>query len=139
MNTRWHFAPCAPDADSELAAHLGISRLLARCLLNRGCSSPALASEYLQPRLARLSDPFLLPNMEAAVERLLVAHRNHEPFVIFGDYDVDGVTSTALLSEFFGDLGWTCSNYLPHRLDEGYGLTADAVENCLRKFPVKLL
>ena len=139
MKARWQFAPCAPDADTELAAQLGVSRLLARCLLNRGCSSAELASEYLQPRLARLSDPFLLPDMDRAVERLLAAHRDNEPFVIFGDYDVDGVTATALLTEFFRALGWTCSNYLPHRLDEGYGLTRDAVENCLQKFPVKLL
>jgi single-stranded-DNA-specific exonuclease len=139
MNARWQLAPGAPEAASELAAQLGVSRLLARCILNRGCPSAEHASEYLQPRLARLSDPFLLPNIDRAIERLLAAHRNKEPFVIFGDYDVDGVTATALLTEFFRALGWTCSYYLPHRLDEGYGLTADAVENCLQKFPVKLL
>src|SRR5688500_15037618 len=101
MNARWEFAPCSPSAVSDLAAQLGVSPLFARCLLNRGCADARVASEFLSPKLARLSDPFLLPQMDRAVERLLLAHKNSEPFVIFGDYDVDGVTATALLTEFF--------------------------------------
>ena len=62
-----------------------------------------------------------------------------EPLVIFGDYDVDGVTSTALLLESFRALGWDAHGYLPHRMDEGYGLSPDGVENCLKKFPANLL
>src|SRR5581483_8090233 len=73
------------------------------------------------------------------VERLFQARDRGEPLVIFGDYDVDGVTSTALLSEVLGRLGWTVHCYLPHRLDEGYGLSRDGVENCLKKFPATLL
>src|SRR5581483_4408243 len=73
------------------------------------------------------------------VERLFQARDRGEPLVIFGDYDVDGVTSTALLSEVLGRLGWTVHCYLPHRMDEGYGLSRDGVENCLKKFPVTLL
>jgi len=73
------------------------------------------------------------------VERLFRAHAEKEPLVIFGDYDVDGVTSTALLVEVLRTLGWTVDFYLPHRMDEGYGLSRDGVENCLKKFPVKLL
>ena len=59
--------------------------------------------------------------------------------MIFGDYDVDGVTSTALLLEVLRALGWKADFYLPNRMDEGYGLSADGVENCLKKFPVTLL
>jgi single-stranded-DNA-specific exonuclease len=70
---------------------------------------------------------------------LLRAHEQKEPLVIFGDYDVDGVTSTALLVEVLRELGWNVDFYLPNRMDEGYGLSADGVENCLKKFPVKLL
>ena len=77
--------------------------------------------------------------MAAAVERLLLAHERAEPLVIFGDYDVDGVTSTTLLLEVLRELGWQAEAYLPHRMDEGYGLSRDGVENCLKKFPVKLL
>jgi single-stranded-DNA-specific exonuclease len=77
--------------------------------------------------------------MTAAVDRLFLARARNEPLVIFGDYDVDGVTSTALLLEVLGALGWLVHCYLPHRLDEGYGLSEDAAENCLKKFPVGLL
>ena len=63
------------------------------------------------------------------------AREQNEPLVIFGDYDVDGVTSTALLLEVLRPLGWQVDFYLPNRMDEGYGLSADGVENCLKKFP----
>jgi single-stranded-DNA-specific exonuclease len=73
------------------------------------------------------------------VERLFTARAKNESLVIFGDYDVDGVSATALLSEALGTLGWGVAYYLPHRMDEGYGLTSAAVENCVRKFPTTLL
>lgn len=139
MKFRWSPAPPQPLLAGQLAAQLKISPLLAQCLLNRGHSEPAAIETFLSPRLKNLADPFLLPNMAAAVERLLRAHAEKEPLVIFGDYDVDGVTSTALLVEVLRDLGWTVDFYLPHRMDEGYGLSRDGVENCLKKFPVKLL
>ena len=66
------------------------------------------------------------------------AHEN-ETVVIFGDYDVDGVTATALLTEVLRPLGWRVEFYLPNRMEEGYGLSADGVENCLKKFPTTLL
>jgi single-stranded-DNA-specific exonuclease len=139
MKFRWSLAPPQPRLASQLAASLNIPPLLAQCLLNRGLSDPAAITAFLQPRLKQLADPFLLPNMGAAVERLLQARQRNEPLVIFGDYDVDGVTSTALLIEVLRPLGWQVHYYLPHRLDEGYGLSADGVENCLAKFPVTLL
>jgi single-stranded-DNA-specific exonuclease len=77
--------------------------------------------------------------MAQAVERLLAARGRGESIVIFGDYDVDGVTSTTLLLEVLRKLGWQADAYLPSRMDEGYGLSRDGVENCLKKFPVKLL
>src|SRR5207237_3667497 len=72
-------------------------------------------------------------------DRLLLAPSCDEPLVIFGDYDADGVTSTALLTEVLTALGWRVHQYLPHRLDEGYGLSQEGVEKCLQKFPVRLL
>jgi single-stranded-DNA-specific exonuclease len=102
-------------------------------------SEPSDIEKYLQPRLKNLADPFLLPNMAAAVERLFRAREQNEPLVIFGDYDVDGVTSTALLLEVLSPLGWRVDFYLPNRMDEGYGLSADGVENCLKKYLAALL
>jgi single-stranded-DNA-specific exonuclease len=139
MKFRWSVAPPQPLLAGRLAAQLKISALLAQCLLNRGLSEGAVIGSFLQPRLKQLSDPFLLPNMAAAVDRLFRAREASETLVIFGDYDVDGVTSTALLLETLGRLGWKASYYLPHRMDEGYGLSRDGVENCLKKFPASLL
>jgi single-stranded-DNA-specific exonuclease len=139
MKFRWSPAPPQPLLAGQLAARLKMSPLLAQCLLNRGFSEPSAIQNFLQPRLKNLADPFLLPNMEAAVGRLLRAREQNEPLVIFGDYDVDGVTSTALLLEVLRPLGWRVDFYLPNRMDEGYGLSADGVENCLKKFPTTLL
>jgi len=139
MKYRWHLAPPQPLLAEKLVADLKISAVLAQCLLNRGHSEPAAIEPFLQPRLKQLADPFLLPNMRTAVERLMRARVENELVVIFGDYDVDGVTSTVLLRETLSALGWTVEHYLPHRMDEGYGLSRDAVENCLNKFPGKLL
>ena len=139
MKFRWTTAPSQPLLAQSLASALKISPLLAQCLINRGLSDPPALEKYLAPRLKHLADPFLLPNMNAAVDRLLLAHRQNEPLVIFGDYDVDGVTSTTLLLEVLRRLGWRVEAYLPRRMDEGYGLSRDGVENCLARFPVKLL
>lgn len=139
MKYRWAIAPSQPDLSSQLAHGLNISSLLAQCLINRGLTEPETISRFLEPRLKHLADPFLLPNMEAAVTRLLQARDQHEAVLVFGDYDVDGVTSTAILTEVFIALGWRANYYLPCRFDEGYGLTREAVENCLVKFPTTLI
>jgi single-stranded-DNA-specific exonuclease len=139
MHYRWTVVGAQTALREQLAGALGVSPLLVQCLLNRGLTDASQMATYLEPRLKQLSDPFLLPNMEQAVDRLFIAHANLEPLVIFGDYDVDGVTSTAILTQVLEALGWKVSYYLPHRLDEGYGLSQEAVENCLRKHPVSLL
>jgi single-stranded-DNA-specific exonuclease len=139
MKFRWSLATPQPLLAETLAAQLKISPLLAQCLVNRSFDAAEAIEKFLSPRLKNLADPFLLPNMAAAVERLLLAHEHNESLVIFGDYDVDGVTSTTLLLEFLRKLGWRVEAYLPHRMDEGYGLSRDGVENCLKKFPARLL
>jgi single-stranded-DNA-specific exonuclease len=139
MKYRWSIQATDQTQVSQLAEALKVSPLLARCLINRGFAEPDHAGNFLEPRLKNLADPFLLPNMAAAVDRLLAARHSNEPLAIFGDYDVDGVTSTCLLVEVLTALGWKVHYYLPNRFDEGYGLSAEAVENCLEKFPVKLL
>ncbi len=139
MKYRWLIAPAQPLLVEPLAARLDISPLLAQCLVNRGLNDHVAMEAFLEPRLKNLADPFLLPHMAAAVERLLRAHREGEPLVVYGDYDVDGVTSTTLMLEVLRRLGWSVEAYLPHRMDEGYGLTRDGAENCLKKYPVRLL
>ena len=139
MKFRWSilYRP-TPPAGPE-SGRPPLPPLLAQCLANRGLADHDSIERFLQPRLKDLADPFLLPQMEPAVARLIRARQENEAVTIFGDYDVDGVTSTALLFEFLTALGWRMSCYLPHRFDEGYGLTAEAVENCLKKTPAHLL
>jgi single-stranded-DNA-specific exonuclease len=108
-------------------------------LVNRGIVTTEAADAFLDPRLKSLSDPMILPDIRLAIDRLFLARERNEPLVIFGDYDVDGVTSTAILTEVFTALGWQCSQYLPHRRDEGYGLSQAGVENCLARHPTSLL
>ncbi|HTV61896.1 MAG TPA: single-stranded-DNA-specific exonuclease RecJ [Verrucomicrobiae bacterium] len=134
MKFRWSLAPSQPLLAGQLASQLKVSPLLAQCLLNRGFSETASMEHFLAPRLKNLADPFLLPDMDKAVERLYRARAQGESLVIFGDYDVDGITSTALLMEVLRPLGWRVDFYLPNRLEEGYGLSADGAENCLKKF-----
>jgi len=107
---------------------------MAQCLVNRGVASKVEVSEFLNPKLKLLADPFLIPNMDAAVERLWKTRENNERLLIYGDYDVDGVSSTALLTEMLTELGWTVQPYLPGRFDDGYGLSAEALEKCIEQF-----
>ncbi len=136
---RWTLAPRLPAVVERLSQECGISTLVAQCLVNRGFADPEQASAFLEPRLRMLADPFLLPDMAKAVERLFDARTAGAPLVIFGDYDVDGVTATTVLTDVMTALGWTVHQYLPHRLEEGYGLSQAAVENCLAKFSVGLV
>ena len=139
MKYSWSLAPTQPLFAGRLASSLGISPLLAQCLLNRGFSEVPAIENFLAPRLKHLADPFLLPDMEKAVDRLFRAREQNEMLVIFGDYDVDGVTSTTLLLQVLRPLGWRVEFYLPNRMEEGYGLSPGGVENCLKKFPSTLL
>lgn len=139
MKFRWQLAPANPLLADQVARELKVGVLLAQCLLNRGLADTGSISGFLQPRLKHLSDPFLLPQMDRAVDRLMRAHHQKEQVVIFGDYDVDGVTSAAILIEVLKPLGWRIDCYLPHRMDDGYGLSRDGLENCLAQCPATLL
>jgi single-stranded-DNA-specific exonuclease len=139
MKFRWALSPAQPLVASRLAQELRISPLFAQCLINRGLLETAPATTYLQPRLKDMLDPFLLAGMDRAIDRLLVAREKRERITIFGDYDVDGVTATAILLEVLRALGWKVESYLPNRLDEGYGLTMEAVQNCLDRHSSNLL
>ena len=111
-----------------LAAELGLHPLSARVLVHRGLRTPEAASAFLTDKLADLPDPFRMKGMVAAVDRLCRALREKERITLYGDYDVDGVCSTSLLALFLRELGARPATYIPHRLDEGYGLNVQAVE-----------
>ena len=113
---------------------------LVRCLLaQRGIRGGAEAERFLNPKLKELGDPFALPDMEAAVVRLLQAIDAGESVVLFGDYDVDGVTSLTLLHSLLQAYGLQARCFLPLRMEEGYGLSGSALERCLEEGPINLL
>jgi single-stranded-DNA-specific exonuclease len=114
-------------AADRLARELGLHRLAARALAGRGLADPAAAERFLAARLDELPDPFSMKGMEAAVGRLVRAVEGGERVACYGDYDVDGVTSTALLAGFLAAAGADVRTYTPHRLVEGYGLNEGAV------------
>lgn len=111
----------------QLAAELGISPLLAQLLVNRGLRDAVAARAFLRPRLETLHDYHLLPDLEPAVTRLCQALENRERIVVYGDYDVDGLTATTLLVEVLNRLGATVDYYIPDRFAEGYGLHCEAI------------
>ena len=122
MLSRWIIAPPeelngGPIPWSEICGPACIARLL----LRKGFASADEVQAFLRPRLKSLSDPFLLPNMEGAVRRILGALDRRERIVLFGDYDVDGVTSLALLAETLRAYEAAPALFLPLRMEEGYG------------------
>ena len=110
-----------------------VAPLVRKLLVQRGFAEGPKMKRFLEPRLKDLSDPFLMPDMAIAVERILKAVDANERVVLYGDYDVDGVTSIALLREVLDLYGLTCDCFLPHRLDEGYGMSRDGLERCLEE------
>jgi single-stranded-DNA-specific exonuclease len=115
------------------------SECIARLLLRKGFRCAEEVNSFLRPRLSSLSDPFLLPQMHAAVSRILTALDRRERIVLFGDYDVDGVTSLALLAEMLAAYGGAPELFLPLRMEEGYGLSPESVERCVGQYRPQLL
>ncbi len=140
MERRW-ILPGAVDgrAAETLARAHGVPRFVADLLLNAGLPSPAAIETFLQPRLRSLSDPNLLPGMPAAVTRLDAALRGNQRIVLYGDYDVDGVASLALLHDVLRACGGRVECFLPLRAGEGYGLSAPGVERCVEEHAPDLL
>jgi len=139
MKFRWASANVNESLAAELSHQLRVSRVFAHCLINRGLTDSEAAGRFIDPRLSHLADPFLIPGMEKAVERIWRARESREPIVIFGDYDVDGVSATAILSETLDVLGCAARTYLPDRFEEGYGLSLAAVENCFQRYGAGLV
>ncbi|OHB73882.1 MAG: hypothetical protein A2Z25_09975 [Planctomycetes bacterium RBG_16_55_9] len=117
------------DRSAELARSLKVSPLLAQVLINRGITETSAASTFLRPKLTDLIDPNEMPGIGPAVQRLKQAIANGEKITLYGDYDVDGITGVAILWQLLRLLGANVDYYIPHRIDEGYGLNVEAVES----------
>ena len=115
------------EAAATLAQALRTSPVIAQILINRGIDEPQPAFEFLNPNLKLLHDPRLMPNLETAARRIERAIREQQRIVIYGDYDVDGITATTILWHAIRKLGGQADYYIPHRIDEGYGLNSEAI------------
>ncbi|MDD4893777.1 MAG: single-stranded-DNA-specific exonuclease RecJ [Candidatus Omnitrophica bacterium] len=118
---------------NSFSKSLGISKILSQILINRGINTIEEADKFLKASPAHFLDPFLFTDMHKAVNRIKKAARDKEKVMIFGDYDVDGLTALALLKETFSKIGIDAAHYIPHRVKEGYGLNKNAIHFARQK------
>ena len=124
---RWNLLPPIPH--QYLVSNSGIPPLIVQLMFNRGVKEPAQLASFLAGDISLSSNPLLLPDMQQAITRIYQALLSGEPIAIYGDYDADGITATAILVQGLSALGGTVIPYIPHRLTEGYGLKTAALEN----------
>ncbi len=127
MVKKWEYYDTEEEKVNKIMQENNISMLLTKILLNRGIEKKEDIDHFLYPKIEDLNNPFLLNDMQVAVDRILMAHERKEKITIYGDYDVDGITSVAVLSKFLKELGVEADYYLPSRLEEGYGLNNEAL------------
>ncbi len=128
MNKKWEINRTDEEKVKEIENKYHINNLLAKILVNRGITTEKNIKEFLNPTRKDFYNPYLMPDMEKAVERILKAIEDKEKVLIYGDYDVDGITSVTVLKSFLEERGLNVDEYIPNRLDEGYGLNKPAVE-----------
>lgn len=133
---KWNIATTVGEDDAriqEIASHLNISRLTAKLLYNRGFTDKEKAWQFVKKEAVMFHDPFKLLDMEKAVERIIKAVENNEKIVIYGDYDVDGVTSVSILYIYLKKRGASVSYYIPSRTGEGYGINPSAIKSLVEE------
>lgn len=131
---RWCIAPNNPELEERLASALGVAPLVARIMVAHGIGGVEEGRLFLTPSLERdWADPLIIPGMAEVAARVERAVRDGEVIAVFGDFDVDGITSTCLLTEALRQLGACVHPFIPHRFDEGYGLTAQALDRVVEE------
>ena len=130
---KWQFNNSDVDSSLTLASQAGVSPFAAQLLINRGIKTAAEAHAYLYPTLDELHSPFKLSDMDKAIERIHTAIARGEKICIYGDYDTDGTTATALLLNTFRQMGVSVDYYIPNRFGEGYGLSEDTIKKIHQK------
>jgi single-stranded-DNA-specific exonuclease len=130
---RWNYRDCDTAAAEIIQAELGVNRLLALLLTQRNIRDLGTAQRFLNPKLDDLHDPYLMLGMRPAVERIRQAIAKREGILIYGDYDVDGTSSIALMRATIELAGGSTSFHVPHRVQDGYGMRAEVVEQAARE------
>ena len=129
MNKKWEICKINEEDINKICEENNLSQLIGSILASKKIISKDEIREFLNPTRDDIHDPFLMPDMEKAVERILIAIQNKEKIIIYGDYDVDGITSVTVLKKFLEEQGLKTGEYIPNRLNEGYGLNKEAVKN----------
>ena len=129
MNKKWEICKINEEDINKICEENNLSQLIGSILASKKIISKDEIREFLNPTRDDFHDPFLMPDMEKAVERILIAIQNKEKIIIYGDYDVDGITSVTVLKKFLEEQGLKTGEYIPNRLNEGYGLNKEAVKN----------
>lgn len=129
MKKKWEFYETDENKINEISDKYNISKLLARVLVNRKITDDNDINVFLNPTRNDFHDPYLMPDMKDAVDRIEIAIQKKEKVIIYGDYDVDGITSITVLKRFLEERGLTVDYYVPNRLQEGYGLNKEAIKN----------
>ncbi len=138
LSKKWVIAPSKPEESKALAQQLNTSTIVAQILLNRNIRDLEVAKKFINPKLTDILEPSLMPGVEKAVDRILEALAANEKITIYGDYDVDGITSTSILWHLFKMLGANVDYYIPHRIEEGYGLNIESIKE-IAKTKTKLI
>ena len=133
MNKKWQIYQVDNEKVEEIVKKYGINKLLATILVNRNITEEEQINKFLKPKRNDFYDPYKMPDMKIAVQRILKAIHNKEKIIIYGDYDVDGITSVTVLKSFLEERGITVAEYIPNRLEEGYGLNKIAVEEIAKQ------
>ena len=131
MNYKWNYQPPTQEereAARALSKEIGISPILCRLLQERGIDSAAEAKRFFRPQLNELIDPFMMKDMDIAVDRLNQAMGRKERILVYGDYDVDGTTAVALVYKFIQQFYSNIDYYIPDRYNEGYGVSTKGID-----------
>src|SRR5574344_1201193 len=128
MNKKWKCYEENLELAEKISLKFGVSKLLAKILVNKGLVEEEKIKVFLNPTRNDFHDPYLLPDMKIAVDRITESIEKKEKVIIYGDYDVDGITSITVLKKFLQDRGMEADCYIPNRLEEGYGLNKNAID-----------
>ena len=131
MNKKWQIYETNEAEINKISQKYNLNRLLSSIIVNRNIKEDI--DVFLNPTRSNFYDPFLMPDMEIAVDRIIKAINNKEKMIIYGDYDVDGITSITVLKSFLEDRGIYVDSYIPNRLEEGYGLNKPAIDYIVKE------
>lgn len=133
MNKKWECYQTDEEKVKKMAKEYNISPLIATILVNKNLEEKKDIDKFLNPTRNDFYDPYLMPDMEIAINRIIEAIEKREKIIIYGDYDVDGITSITVLKKFLLERGAIVDDYIPNRLDEGYGLNKEAIKKIVEE------